>query len=223
MDNAVKFGYSFEILKGYTFERNKIFKDYIERLYSLRTLYPSGHPLNLIAKILLNSLYGRFGMNQINLRYEIVSTKEFSKISEDKILDYIIIEDYVLVGFAIDANEDGDNISIGIAAAITAYSRIHMTQFKNNPSIRLFYTDTDSIYTDSDLDDSLIDSKALGKLKLEEICEEAVFLGPKIYCLKTAKGLKIKVKGLKNTSSLDMQDFKNLLIRDHKIELHHDK
>jgi hypothetical protein len=60
-------------------------------------------------------------------------------------------------------NEEDDksthNVSIGIVAAITAYSRIHMSKFKNNPLINLYYTDTDSIYTDSDIDPDLIDNK----------------------------------------------------------------
>ena len=223
MDNAMKYGYTFEIMKGYKFEKSIIFKNYIDFLYSLRCQYSKSHPLNLIAKILLNSLYGRFGMNEIIMKYEIFSKEEFSQITEDKILDFIEIEDHILVGLEIESNEDSHNISIGVAAAITAYSRIHMSQFKNNPNIRLFYTDTDSIYTDSELDDSFIDNKILGKLKLECISEEAIFLGPKIYCLQTENGLITKVKGLKDTSTLDIKDFKDLLIRDHKIELHHDK
>ena len=31
-------------------------------MYDLRKSYPKTHPLNLIAKLLMNSLYGRFGM-----------------------------------------------------------------------------------------------------------------------------------------------------------------
>ena len=46
------------------------------------------------------------------------------------------------------SNETHSNISIGIASAITAYSRIHMTQFKNNSDYNLYYSDTDSIYID---------------------------------------------------------------------------
>jgi hypothetical protein len=32
-------------------------------LYNLRTQYPTSHPLNYIAKLLMNSLYGRLGMD----------------------------------------------------------------------------------------------------------------------------------------------------------------
>jgi hypothetical protein len=63
MDNAIKFGYKFEILWGYKFEKDIIFKDYVDFLYNFRLNYPSTDPLNYIAKILLNSLYGRFGMD----------------------------------------------------------------------------------------------------------------------------------------------------------------
>lgn len=33
MDNAIKLGYSFEILWGYTFEKDYIFKEYVDFLY----------------------------------------------------------------------------------------------------------------------------------------------------------------------------------------------
>lgn len=63
MDNAKKYGYQFKILWGYKFERKIIFKSYVDNLYSLRQQFPKTNPLNYIAKILLNSLYGRFGMD----------------------------------------------------------------------------------------------------------------------------------------------------------------
>jgi hypothetical protein len=62
MDNAMKFGYQFEILNGYQFEKGYIFKDYVEKMYNLRLKYDKGDPMNLIAKLLMNSLYGKFGM-----------------------------------------------------------------------------------------------------------------------------------------------------------------
>jgi hypothetical protein len=59
MDNAVKFGYKFEIIKGYTFDKGYPFKDFINDLYQIRLNYPKSDPLNYIAKIIMNSLYGR--------------------------------------------------------------------------------------------------------------------------------------------------------------------
>ena len=40
---------------------------------------------------------------------------------------------------------------------------------KNNSNFNLFYTDTDSIYIDKPLNKSLVNSKVLGKMKLEII------------------------------------------------------
>lgn len=201
-----------------------VFKDYVGFLYSLRTQHSKSHPLNLIAKILLNSLYGRFGMGEINVSYEVISKNELKQINAENIVDLIEFDELVLIGLKSEVIEDNSNISVGVAAAITAYSRIHMSQFKNNPNINLFYTDTDSIYTDSELDPSFIDSKILGKLKLEYTVDEAVFLGPKSYCLKLNNDKTIvKVKGLKNVEDLAINDFKDLLTKNYYIDKSHEK
>jgi hypothetical protein len=55
MDNAIKFGYRFEILWGYKFNRKNIFKGYVGTLYKLRLAFSKANPLNLISKLLLNS------------------------------------------------------------------------------------------------------------------------------------------------------------------------
>ena len=62
LDNAVKYGYTFEILKGYQFETGDLFSEYVNRMYNLRLQYDKGTPMNLIAKLLMNSLYGKFAM-----------------------------------------------------------------------------------------------------------------------------------------------------------------
>jgi DNA polymerase type B, organellar and viral len=216
--NASKYGYQFEILWGYIFESDIIFKDYVDFLYNLRIQYDKSNPLNFIAKILMNSLYGRFGMDDNFPEINIIH-KDYYPDFENKYFDSIIktteIDDYKLIDFKNTENESNDkthNVSIAVAAAITAYSRIHMTQFKNNPKINLYYTDTDSVYTDSDIDSSLISNKILGKLKLENICERAIFLGPKLYCLLTESGQFIhKVKGLNRNIMLEFKDFEILL------------
>jgi hypothetical protein len=147
--------------------------------------------------------------------------KDFYPDFENKFLELIEnkieLDNHFLVFYKnIESNKDNEthNINISIAAAITAYSRIHMTQFKNNPNINLYYSDTDSIYTDSKLDNSFIDSKVLGKLKLEHICKRAIFLTPKVYCLETIEGEFIfKIKGLTKNVDLNFEDFKKLLTK----------
>ena len=226
LKTIVKYGYRFEILWGYTFDKGYIFKDYVEFLYNLRSEYPRSNPLNFIAKILLNSLYGRFGMDDNFVNISVIHKDyypDFENKFLDKIEDRIYLEDHVIVFYNNLDNSSEDtathNVSISIAAAITAYSRIHMSQFKNNPEINLYYTDTDSIYTDSDIDESFIDEKNLGKLKLETTNKRAIFLTPKVYCLETVEGEFIhKVKGLSHDIKLSFQDFKKLLFKDALIE-----
>ena len=74
MDNAVKMGYNFEIIKGYQFDKGNIFKDYVNKMYNLRLEYPKTHPMNLIAKLLMNSLYGKFGMRLESTQVEMFDT-----------------------------------------------------------------------------------------------------------------------------------------------------
>jgi len=109
------------------------------------------------------------------------------------------------------------NISISIANAITAYVRIHMSQFKYyiNPKFNLYYSDTDSIHIDKPLLDHMVSNTILGKMKLENILDKAIFLAPKVYYLITELGHHIyKVKGLSHDVVLNYNDFENLLIKE---------
>jgi DNA polymerase type B, organellar and viral len=232
MDNAKKYGYKFEILWGYKFERKNIFNGYVTALYELRLKFPKSNPLNLVAKLLLNSLYGRFGMidsfPNITIFKNLKTFKSWFNIHNEDVISFNELGDRVLVKHRSELQNqqtelygtlETHNISIAIASAITAYARIHMSQFKNNPKINLYYTDTDSIYTDSDIDESFISDTILGKLKIEHICKKAIFLSPKVYCLETIdKEFIYKVKGLKHEIELTMKDFKNLLCKDAFIE-----
>ena len=104
---------------------------------------------------------------------------------------------------------------MAIASAITAYARVHMSQFKNNPDFNLYYSDTDSVYIDKPLSDDLVNEKILGQMKLENVINKAIFLSPKVYCLVTeASKLIFKVKGLSHKTEMTFNDYESLLIKD---------
>lgn len=95
------------------------------------------------------------------------------------------------------------NINVSIASAITAYSRMHMSQYLNTDKYNVYYIDTDGIVIDSKLPDNLVDSKKLGFMKLEAEISKFVGIAPKLYGVKTIDGQEYtKVKGFKQNVSL---------------------
>jgi hypothetical protein len=152
MDNAVKFGYTFEILKGYEFNKGYIFKEYVNTMYELRLQYDKSHPMNLIAKLLMNSLYGKFAMKNEGTLVEIFDT---TNETENQMLNHYgeSIQDYFTIGnhfitvrksmlnVNYTENEDmfhGLNVNVGIASAISGGARMWMSILKNNPKFNLY-------------------------------------------------------------------------------------
>jgi len=127
-------------------------------------------------------------------------------------------------------DSSNSNVSISIASAVTAYARIHMSQFKNNPLLpNLYYTDTDSVYFDGPLPDHYISDTELGKLKLEGIWDKALFLAPKVYALLNSDtGVEIiKIKGLTKeavkNNNITFASLELLLNKDYKLALNQKK
>ncbi|KAH7916880.1 hypothetical protein BV22DRAFT_1027292, partial [Leucogyrophana mollusca] len=232
--NAMKFGYKFNILRGYTFDKANIFSEYIDDLYLIKKSHTKDDPMYLISKLLMNSLYGRFGMNYIFYNHIIIEDNElYDFVDNYSINEVIPLDDNKsLISYLDDnkvnsiilSNDSKANISIGIASAITAGARIHMSQFKNNPDYNLYYSDTDSIDIDRPLPETLV-GKELGEMKLEYNFIEATFLAPKVYggVHLDNDNLKelTKVKGFKN--SVNYQSLKSLLTKDKSLILNQSK
>lgn len=134
---SMKYGYQFEILEGYLFGRENIFKDYVSVLHEMKQSSEKSSPMYLIAKLLMNSLYGKFGMTDDLANHVIINTDKLDEIldSKDKISSIELDDDLFLVSYHdVDDNKLMDdytnfNISVGVASAITAYSRVIMTHF----------------------------------------------------------------------------------------------
>lgn len=95
----------------------------------------------LISKLLLNSLYGRFGINP-NLEKHVIASKvdiEKRLSKETAYLDDLIdLGDFSMCTFDNNTNKSS-NSNVAIAAFVTAYSRIIMSQYKNSKDFDLFY------------------------------------------------------------------------------------
>lgn len=229
MDNAIKFGYKFNIKSGYLFEKGIIFENFISDLYTIRLNYPKTDPMNYIAKIIMNSLYGRFGMTDNFDKILIINKNEFDKYSES-ITESIILNNKILIKIKNNdinntLNNGSNNVNIAVASSITAYARIHMSQFKNNDNYKLFYTDTDSIYINKQLPNELVSNIELGKMKLEHVIDKAIFLAPKVYGFMTKDQEIIKIKGLKQETinKLSLCSLEELLYKNVSIDLNQEK
>lgn len=234
--NAMEDGYKFKVINGYTFDQSNIFSEYITELYELKVNSTKDDPMYLIAKLLLNSLYGRFGMTNEFDSNLVIDDMLIDQYAEDYTISDIISfsNGKSLITFTDEANFElsqlgglnnyqNTNISIGIAAAIAAYARIHMSQFKNKTDYTLYYSDTDSIIIDKQLPNDKV-GKDIGLMKLENKLTEGVFIAPKVYAGIISDSLTefTKVKGFKN--NIDYNDLKSLLdINNNSLELNQDK
>jgi hypothetical protein len=122
------------------------------------------------------------------------------------------------------------DISVAIASSVTAYSRIIMSKYKNNPNYNLHYTDSFYISFKSEIEKSnfennYVDPLKLGYLKIENPkvngnyipYERFYFLGPKFYVgiinNKIDFSSKTKIRGLQKAyrSLIDEDKIKSLL------------
>lgn len=173
--------------------------------------------MNYIIKLLLNSLYGRFGLSP-NMTSVVPPAQAQGALTESVDRGIIGVKELKstnLYLFELNKNVDlstsipaGSShplqISLPLAFFTTAYARIHMSKFKTDKySNHLFYSDTDSVFLSRKLPKYMVGTE-LGKMKLEYEINEAVFIAPKVYSLKlSSSDIITKVKGSNVTPAFD--------------------
>lgn len=199
---AKSIGYKIEPLRGYLYEKGYgLFDNFVNTLFSARQLakQQGRDGMSFVYKILMNSLYGRFGINPRSTVTEICSKGRMDEliqtsgfISGDKLSNNKFLCSYWSDQFS---ELDSDWIprlgAVQIAAAVTAYARMHMYPFISREDS--YYTDTDSVVLKKPLPPENICSETLGKFKLEYKVKEGIFLAPKSYCLITDRDKEILV------------------------------
>jgi hypothetical protein len=241
---ALTLGYTFEYFEYYAFDKAIIFEEYVSDMYKKRLEFKEKPALSTIYKLLLNSLYGRFGMTSsafknIFIKDDAIGRKKLSDIALT--YDYSIVSNFdnnlKLIRYndiacprrwyhLKDLNKINDtfyektmhecyhrsrriNIAVHIASAITAYARIHMHKLKMKYVDNLYYSDTDSLITDIELDDNLVSDTQIGLFKLEYKIKRAIFIAPKLYYMELENETIIKAKGV-NPELLIYDDFLKL-------------
>lgn len=184
LKNAVE-NYGVKILKvksGYKMhDIGNPFAEYVHQIYELRLQAKAqkDEVMDAVCKLALNSLWGRFALqkDRENFAFDINQEGFRAKWNIEK------GEKNIRLGtIPIELSTSYSNIAIG--AYTTSYARIRNVNLAAPWAEKhLYYTDTDGFPTTLELPES----KELGGLKREWSAEQACFLLPKTYLIKSHK------------------------------------
>lgn len=202
---ALARGHVLTVGKGAYYKMHNLFSGYVDAFYALRQQYKAvgNGPYEMMAKLMLNSLYGKFG--QLSRKWEDAGEAEGEEVGEWQVQDgpggefrrYRVRlgrwERRV-------KGEEAENSAPAIAAHVTSAGRLSLlTLMQRAGRENVYYVDTDSLLVNRvgrKRLETLIDPSCLGSLKLEYECDEAVIYGNKHYRL----GTRLKRKGIRQNA-----------------------
>lgn len=191
------------------YEQDFIFTAYVDDLYNMRKRFKeeNNDVYAEICKLMLNSLYGRFGIRSrsivpLDTEIELLDGIDFVCGYKDKKIKgvYHIGDKFYT---EIDAGE-GDNSFPAIASTVTGYARMYLWSLIEIAGLEnVYYTDTDSLITNEEGYKRLlpfVNPTELGYLKLEGIANYLQIRSRKDYTF----GEITKLKGIpKDSQQLD--------------------
>jgi hypothetical protein len=187
-----------------------MFSDYINfwMEQKIKAGKEGNQPMRQIAKLMLNSLYGRFGLS-------ITARQKYPYLDEQGIVKFNLLPE-----------EEREPVYIPVACFITSYGRVDTIRtsqkireysLKKYGEDRYYYSDTDSIHcglTDEDLEnlknDIFLDDYALGAWAKESDFDRALFIRQKCYIEEENGKLNVTVAGLPKylTPLITFENFK---------------
>lgn len=195
------------------YEKDYIFKEFVETLYSLRlqSIEEGNLPFAYMVKILMNSLYGKFGQNG-RIFEEIGRTSDQSVRTWTEIdADDKSVRRYRQFNGLIQSlrlESESYDSHPAIAAHITAYARRLLWDYIETAGREnVYYIDTDSLIVNNSGKQrlqSVVHANKLGWLKHEDSGNGWVFRGVKDYNIGTVN----KIKGIKKRAvMIDINTF----------------
>ena len=178
-----------EYLSGWKFKKvNGVFHDYIDKWMEIKSTHDGG--MRVLAKLMLNSLYGKFATNPL---------------MESKI-PILNLEDRLQM---IDGeSSEKDPVYTAMGVFITSYARDYMIRTAQKVYPRLIYCDTDSLHLiGTEMPDAIkdiVDDKKLGYWDFEMEFKRAKYLRAKSYIqsVKDDDKEKLRRKGILNKHDL---------------------
>lgn len=207
-----KIGGFFKVIKGYVYhETGDLFTDYITRWYDrrLEQKKTGNEGLSYVCKILMNSLYGKFGQ-----REESWGLYSFTPDLADSWLEDEV--EFIEYGNFASVKEDthSEHIFVAIASFVTSYARCKLFDYIMEvvySGSHLIYVDTDSVHHTGT---HIPESKELGGMKLE-FQGSGIYLARKLhYHLESNSIEKITAKGIGKTGrdKLTRKDFQKMVL-----------
>lgn len=169
------------VYEGYIFPKTeKIFDDFINRCERIRREY-KGTALELVAKLMQNSLYGKFGSKEITTSLKLLSRPP----SKGRWLPFHLPDgDIVPDLYTMQETIDTNYLHPEWAAWITASARLVLSEAAEKLGNRLIYGDTDSLtFFSNGLKEMPfeVDDLRYGAFKFEGEFDDFVVAAPKTY------------------------------------------
>ena len=197
LEMLLEVGGEFIVKEGYVYDdMEPLFQEFIRDWYSTRlTAQKEGNDgLAYVCKILMNSLYGKFGQKEegevVYFWDEDTLEKEYEKVESgaDDAKEFVEFGEYVIV----KEQRHSETTFVGVAAYITAHARLNLyrqMRYVSELGGTLYATDTDSVHVSGV---ELPTGKELGQWK-EEFSGRGAYLGKKLYALDNGA---VKAKGI---------------------------
>jgi len=205
-------GFDVIVNQGYAFYSYPIFKNYINHFYNLKKNSKGGK--KIFYKLMLNSLYGKFGENRKHSEIILLDDKdklekygidettiEFMKEMGDndgkgKLFDFENIKIHYYRDFLVVKKESEARYSPLIASEVTAYARLYNYELRKQLK-EVYYTDTDSFFIPFQIQES----DELGGLKKEFQGKTWLYSPKDYFYIDDNNKLHLKLKGVQTENA----------------------
>ena len=218
LKEAIKNGCEITVKSCDMYESKELFSNFSNYFYNERLkVKKTNAAKSQFFKLLLNSLYGKFGQKLFTKRILLNNCNEmYQMLGDDKYLCGLSeIGNKILVEYE---EADREKKSIGnlvrFSSYISACTRCKLSEvMRDIGHEHIYYCDTDSIFTDKKPSDIFLDNEKIGYLKLEtgeHLIDIAYFLAPKSYCYALDNGkIKNASKGV-DSKKLTIDNYEDL-------------